>query len=128
MARTMRGAVVQGTARSNAVAFLYRSTGRPSPPRRRSCTRRPRRCRPRTASSIALPIPSLQLIIQPAALDASYSPPVPLKTLPRGRYAIILMSFTGQTWRVPNELAPGVAEAAGLPVVPGQDFYIDLAL
>lgn len=82
---------------------------------------------PVTGDFVALPISSLRLVLGPAALDASYSPPVPLKTLPRGRYAIILISFTGQTWRVPNELQPGVADAAGLPVQTGQDFYVDLA-
>ncbi len=54
--------------------------------------------------------------------------PTPLHSLPliieaapvKGRYALTVIQETGQTWRLPNELAPGVAEPLGLTPVPSQ--------
>ncbi len=37
-----------------------------------------------------------------------------------GRYAVVVIQETGQTWRVPNELAPGLAETRGFIAVPTQ--------
>ena len=39
---------------------------------------------------------------------------------PAGRYAITLVEFTGQTWRVPNELGPAYAEALSFTPVQSQ--------
>jgi len=36
-----------------------------------------------------------------------------------------VMQFTGQTWRLPNELQPLVA-GGGLPAVPSQAWYLDV--
>ena len=70
------------------------------------------------------PVAQLRLVIRATALDASGATPVPLKTLPAGRYAIVLIQQTGQTWRVPNELSPGIAEAIGFPAVASQAFQV----
>jgi hypothetical protein len=74
-----------------------------------------------------VPLSKLKLIIRPIALDASKpGAPTPLKTVPSGRYAITIVQFTGQTWRVPNELQPGVAPALGLPGFDSQQFFVDV--
>jgi hypothetical protein len=52
------------------------------------------------------------------------NPPQFLKTVPSGRYAITLVNPTGQTWRLPNELSPGIAENFALPAVASQSFVI----
>lgn len=71
------------------------------------------------------PVPRLKLVIRARALDASNPlSPVPLKSVPVGRYAITVIQQTGQTWRVPNELSPGIADAVGLPIVASQSFFI----
>ena len=51
---------------------------------------------------------------------------VALKSVPPGRYAITLVQFTGQTWRVPNELQPAVADATGLPAFESQAFVFEV--
>ncbi len=73
-----------------------------------------------------VPVPKLRLVLRMLALDVSSGVPVPLASVPTGRYAIILQQFTGQTWRVPNELQPGVAAATGLPTVDTQGFAIEV--
>lgn len=74
-----------------------------------------------------VPMEKLELIVRPLALDArDPAAPAPLKSLPKGRYAIVLIQFTGQTWRVPNELQPALAEAAGLPSVETQAFTLEV--
>jgi hypothetical protein len=70
------------------------------------------------------PVASLRLVIQPRAFDASTAIPVPLRAVPRGTYAVTVIQSTGQTWRLPNELAPGLAEPLGLPPVASQGFLI----
>lgn len=75
-----------------------------------------------------VPVTSLDLAIRPMALDATDPlAPKPLASVPPGRYAVIVIQFTGQTWRVPNELQPAVAEAAGLPAFESQGFYVEVA-
>jgi len=70
---------------------------------------------------ITVPLTSLQLVLGsgmgPLALDASNpAAPAPLAQIPPGLYAIILIQQqTGQTWRLPNELSPPVAQGLGLP-------------
>jgi hypothetical protein len=67
------------------------------------------------------PMLSLPLVIKPLALDASTLPsPGVLATVPSGRYSVTVIQSTGQTWRVPNELTPGVGGAVGLPEVASQ--------
>ncbi|MDX2009917.1 MAG: hypothetical protein SFW67_07005 [Myxococcaceae bacterium] len=71
------------------------------------------------------PLTRLPLVIRPLALDATNSrQPVPLKGVPDGRYAITVIQQTGQTWRVPNELQPGLAQPIGLTEVTSQSFIV----
>ena len=72
-------------------------------------------------------VTSLRIVIKPLAIDVSNPiAPSPLRALPKGRYALTVMQFTGQTWRVPNELAPGVSERFSLPTVASQAFVIQV--
>jgi hypothetical protein len=73
-------------------------------------------------------VTKLDLVVRPQAVDARdpRQPPIPLKSLPSGRYAIILLQFTGQTWRIPNELSPPLAASLGLPEVESQSFIIEV--
>lgn len=74
-----------------------------------------------------VPVPKLKLVIRPAAVDASNPlQPVPLYTMPSGKYAIVVINPTGQTWRVPNELAPGLGSRLGLPELTSQGFLIQV--
>ncbi len=74
-----------------------------------------------------VPVSKLDLVVQPLAYDArDPRQPVRLKSLPSGRYALILMQFTGQTWRNPNELSPALAQPLGLPAVDSQSFIIEV--
>jgi len=74
-----------------------------------------------------VPSPILTITLNPAAIDArDPRQPVRLQTLPSGRYSITLVQFTGQTWRVPNELTPDVAPSIGLPPVATQSFVIEV--
>jgi hypothetical protein len=52
--------------------------------------------------------------------------PEQLRTVPPGRYAVIVMQSTGQVWRVPNELTPAVAEPRGLPALESQAFMLEV--
>lgn len=73
------------------------------------------------------PVNTLRLAVESVALDvANPSNPVLLRGVPVGRYAMTLMQFTGQTWRMPNELQPAVAASAGLPEVASQAWYLDV--
>jgi hypothetical protein len=69
-----------------------------------------------------LPMQELNVTVLPRAFDARdpSAPPVPLQSMPPGRYAVIVIQSTGQVWRVPNELAPGLAPTLGLPSVESQ--------
>ncbi|XXF76877.1 hypothetical protein P2318_28045 [Myxococcaceae bacterium GXIMD 01537] len=72
-------------------------------------------------------VPELTVGINPRALDArDPRAPVPLQAMPSGRYSITLIQFTGQTWRVPNELDPLLAGPLGLPAVESQSFVIEV--
>lgn len=74
-----------------------------------------------------VPVQSLKLALLPRALDASGAQPVPLAKLPAGRYAVIVEQYTGQTWRLPNELSSAVAGAVGLTPVASQGFTFTVA-
>ncbi len=75
----------------------------------------------------AVPVPQLTVAIRPMALDArDPNAPMPLKSVPPGRYAIVVIQSTGQTWRVPNELQPDIAQSVGLPSVESQGFVIEV--
>lgn len=74
-----------------------------------------------------VPVTKLKLVIRPAAFDAANpAAPVPLLSMPPGKYAIVLIAPTGQTWRVPNELAPGLGSRLGLPEVSTQGFVVQV--
>jgi hypothetical protein len=69
----------------------------------------------------------LALVIKPRAFDISDpAHPVALDAPPAGRYSITVIESTGQTWRVPNELAPALAGPLGLPAVESQAFAIEV--
>ncbi|WNG20468.1 hypothetical protein [Cystobacter fuscus] len=72
-------------------------------------------------------VDSLRVVVQARAFDArNPQQPQPLRAVPSGRYALTLIHFTGQTWRVPNELSPSVAAADGLPEVKNQSFVLEV--
>ncbi|MFY0571035.1 hypothetical protein ACN28E_45380 [Archangium lansingense] len=74
-----------------------------------------------------VPVSSLGVLVLPQALDVRN--PLKreaLKSVPSGRYAITLVQFTGQTWRVPNELSPTLALEDGLPPVESQSFVLEV--
>lgn len=74
-----------------------------------------------------LPVTSLTLVVQPRAFDASDpARPAVVKGLPKGRYAVTVLQQTGQTWRVPNELQPGVGDQVGLPAIASQAFVVEV--
>jgi hypothetical protein len=74
---------------------------------------------------VPTPVTSLKLVVQPRALDVSVPlAPGVLATVPAGRYAITVIQQTGQTWRVPNELAPALAGPLDLPAVASQAFVV----
>jgi hypothetical protein len=74
-----------------------------------------------------VPVTSLGVVVLPRALDAREPRnPVQLQSVPRGRYALTLVQFTGQTWRVPNELSPLLATERGLPSVESQSFVLEV--
>jgi hypothetical protein len=76
---------------------------------------------------VFVPVASLGVMVAPRALDVrDPGHPVALKSVPRGRYAVTLIQFTGQTWRVPNELSPALASALGLPPVSSQSFVVEV--
>jgi hypothetical protein len=73
------------------------------------------------------PLTSLTVYVKPLALDASDpTQPVPLKDVPKGRYAITIENFTGQTWRTPNELDPALAPAFQMQGAVTQSFVIEV--
>ncbi|MHA7633578.1 hypothetical protein [Corallococcus sp. M7] len=72
-------------------------------------------------------VPQLVVAIRAQALDArDPAAPTPLTAVPPGRYSVTLLQSTGQTWRLPNELDPALAEAAGLPGVQSQAFVLEV--
>ncbi|WP_163997989.1 hypothetical protein [Pyxidicoccus caerfyrddinensis] len=72
-------------------------------------------------------IQELQVAVRPLALDAANAAaPAPLKELPKGRYTLVLIQSTGQTWRVPNELDPVIASGVGLPAEESQAFVLEV--
>ena len=74
-----------------------------------------------------VPVGRLKLVIKPVAVDISNpAAPQPVKSLPKGRYAITLLQLSGQTWRLPNELQLGIADKFRLPMVVSQGFVIEV--
>ncbi|WP_164009319.1 hypothetical protein [Pyxidicoccus trucidator] len=72
-------------------------------------------------------LPELQVVVRPLALDASNpAAPVQLKEMPKGRYTLVLIQSTGQTWRVPNEMDPAIAPGVGLPPDESQSFVLEV--
>ena len=72
-------------------------------------------------------LPELQVVVRPLALDGSTpAAPSPLKQLPKGRYTLVLIQPTGQTWRVPNEMDPAIAPSVGLPSEESQAFVLEV--
>ncbi|MBF5042209.1 hypothetical protein FGE12_07355 [Aggregicoccus sp. 17bor-14] len=67
-------------------------------------------------------VPSLTVAVRNLALNAASGAPKPLTSVPVGNYSVLLMNFTGQTWKVPNELAPPLAPNMGFPSVQTQAF------
>jgi hypothetical protein len=75
----------------------------------------------------ATPVTQLSLVVLPQALDATDpTAPKPLTTVPSGNYAITLVEPTGQTWRVPNELAPSIAPVVGFAAQDTQAFILQV--
>lgn len=71
--------------------------------------------------------PELTVAVRAIAFDArNPAAPEQLRTVPPGRYAVIVIQSTGQVWRVPNELTPGVAEPRGLPALESQAFALEV--
>jgi hypothetical protein len=69
----------------------------------------------------------LTVAVRALALDArNPAAPEPLKAVPPGRYAVIVLQSTGQVWRVPNELAPELAQPRGLPALDSQSFVLEV--
>ncbi len=74
-----------------------------------------------------VPMTRLKLAVRPIAIDvADPSKPAPLAAVPPGRYAVTVIQFTGQTWRLPNELDPAVAGAFGLEGLASQAVTIEV--
>ncbi|WP_338262320.1 hypothetical protein [Corallococcus caeni] len=72
-------------------------------------------------------VPQLLVAVRALALDArDPAAPAPLAAVPPGRYSVTLLQSTGQTWRLPNELDPALAEAVGLPGVQSQAFVLEV--
>lgn len=75
----------------------------------------------------AVVVPSLGIAVLPRAYDMrDPSLPALLRSVPSGRYSVTLVQFTGQTWRLPNELSPALASGAGLPPVDSQSFVLEV--
>lgn len=72
-----------------------------------------------------VPATELKVIIPPVAFDVS-GERVALQTVPKGRYSVTVVQFTGQTWRLPNELQPDTAPVVGLPTIESQQFTFDV--
>ncbi len=71
------------------------------------------------------PLTTLPFFIDPVALDVSNPrAPARLAAVPSGVYAVTVVQRTGQTWRLPNELAPALAARAELPPVESQGFVL----
>jgi hypothetical protein len=75
-----------------------------------------------------VPVPNLQIAVLPEAFDATNpAQPVPLPSVPPGLYAVYVIQFTGQEWRVPNELGPAFAGVVGFtPSDASQGFFLSV--
>jgi hypothetical protein len=70
-----------------------------------------------------IPVTELNVALRPIAIDArNPAAPAFLKTMPAGRYGITVLQYTGQVWKMPNELSPQLAPGLGLPAIEGQGF------
>jgi len=75
----------------------------------------------------AIPATELTVAVRAIAYDArNPAAPDPLKAVPPGRYAVVVLQSTGQVWRVPNELAPDLAARVGLPALESQAFVLEV--
>jgi len=74
------------------------------------------------------PVTSVNLVLYPVALDATdpASPKLAPAGSESGAYSITLIAPTGQTWRVPNELAPPIASVAMLPSITTQQVVVQV--
>ncbi len=76
--------------------------------------------------SAVLPVTELTVGLRPMAIDArNPAAPVILKGVPAGRYGLTVVQYTGQVWRVPNELSPN-ADDVGLPRLNDQGFFFQV--
>ncbi|WP_338863927.1 hypothetical protein [Myxococcus stipitatus] len=80
--------------------------------------------KPRTTP---VPVQELFVAVSPVAIDAKNpAAPAVLEGLPKGRYSVVLIQSTGQTWRVPNELSPAIAPSLGMQGVESQAFVLEV--
>ena len=63
------------------------------------------------ASPGSIAATDLSILLSPAALQLSADKTVTQVPIPKGRYGIVLVSSSGQVWRLPNELQPGASSA-----------------
>lgn len=68
-----------------------------------------------------VPATELTVLVAPVALDISAGR-AQLQSVPSGDYSVTVVQFTGQTWRLPNEMQPGVGSALALPEIEDQGF------
>jgi hypothetical protein len=60
----------------------------------------------------------LDVLVAPAAFQIVNGVPQQLATIPAGRYQILLVSKTGQIWRIPNELQPSLLDPRAAAAAP----------
>jgi hypothetical protein len=83
------------------------------------------------AITTAVPVSTLHVVVGPTApgfppaLDITDpNNPAPLTSVPPGIYGIYIIQYTGQTWRVPNELGPPFSQALDFTETDSQAFTL----